>query len=1004
MAVNRHDAVPLVGAKLSIPVVSDRLLPRPRLDAELARMIEEHRVVGVWATAGAGKTTMVRQGVAALTCPIAWLTLDPTDAAPGRLLIYLEAALRQALPETPAVATAALAAGIMHPEAAGILAQALPPGAAVVVLDELERIAESRAALDVVSGLIRYLRPEIKVVLVGRREVELDAVSRMGYGAVARLGEEQLAFDHEEAASALTLHGLDAADPRSVVEATGGWVTGVLFEVWRSREHVGGSGGEADPLAGYLSAEILDGLSNDEREFLVQTSLFAEVDVGRAEALGIANPADVLARLRECHLPVTWRDGGAVLRCHPRFREYLRSLLERRDRKATREIRRRHGVALAAEGSYEEALGELLAAGCFAEAIAPAEHALPAAIIRLDLELVQAWLDRFAAAGLLHTPVLQRAQLSVSTAREEFHHAVDAADALRALDGLGGTDPSGLEHRVLAAWAYWHVGRVGDTRAMLADAPPGHGSDVMRYLCSLLDEAPPTSIPQPAGGPLDALILRISFARGLLTEVRDAPVSEWTPTVTERASAYRALGNLERTRGMLADGAGRLTNLRFEATVAPELLIDLGHEELAREALLRGRRRIVGSGSFVLDIVTRLLAAKLELRMRRDATTALAILHGIEAAQRTREYAYLAEQIDMWIGCALLIEERDKEALERLRAAVASMRSGDRLLELPTAAVYLAEAEWRAGLADLADASADLALQAAKRQGSNHLLFQALDDFPAVLSRRMDAESHVDGPWHELGRSLATRPRVTGHPVHPLLRLRDLGAPTLMVGCEERRARVAKSYALLAYLVHVGGSATRNDLLEHLFDGREDDSTRAYLRQAAHGLRQLLPEGVELLRDADTFVLDGASSIETDTMLMHAKLASASALLGEARLVATNRVVEEYADAVYLKGVDCAWVTERRAELATTLANARIQTAVAAIETSQFTLAASMLNAVLDEDPFREQAWRLLMRASAAQGLSDRVIETYRRCESALGQAGLEPSASTRLLVAGLRR
>ena len=57
----------------------------------------------------------------------------------------------------------------------------------------------------------------------------------------------------------------------------------------------------------------------------------------------------------------------------------------------------------------------------------------------------------------------------------------------------------------------------------------------------------------------------------------------------------------------------------------------------------------------------------------------------------------------------------------------------DRLLELPTAAVYLAEAEWRAGDEDAADRAADLALEAARRQGSNHVLLQALADFPAVV-------------------------------------------------------------------------------------------------------------------------------------------------------------------------------------------------------------------------------------------------------------------------------
>ena len=82
------------------------------------------------------------------------------------------------------------------------------------------------------------------------------------------------------------------------------------------------------------------------------------------------------------------------------------------------------------------------------------------------------------------------------------------------------------------------------------------------------------------------------------------------------------------------------------------------------------------------------------------------------------------------------------------------MVASDRLLELPTAAVYLSEARWRAGDEDGADAAADLAYQAARRQGSNHYLLQALASFPAVVTRMLDAEPRADSPWHELGRAL----------------------------------------------------------------------------------------------------------------------------------------------------------------------------------------------------------------------------------------------------------
>jgi ATP/maltotriose-dependent transcriptional regulator MalT len=67
---------------------------------------------------------------------------------------------------------------------------------------------------------------------------------------------------------------------------TGGWVTGVLFEAWRSEEHTAVVGGGADPLHGYISSRILEELPRTDREFLVTTSVLDEVTAERARALG----------------------------------------------------------------------------------------------------------------------------------------------------------------------------------------------------------------------------------------------------------------------------------------------------------------------------------------------------------------------------------------------------------------------------------------------------------------------------------------------------------------------------------------------------------------------------------------------------------------------------------------------------------------------------------------------------------------------------------------------
>ncbi|MFC7658232.1 hypothetical protein ACFQV8_20035 [Pseudonocardia benzenivorans] len=141
------------------PSLQESVVPRPRVAAVLRELIDENPVVCVYATAGAGKTTAVLQALDDSPNSIAWLSVDETDAAPGRLLTYLQAALAQAGHAT-SEAMSALRAGVPHPEVAGILADTIASLPVTVVLDNAERIASSPEALELVSRLGRYLGVE----------------------------------------------------------------------------------------------------------------------------------------------------------------------------------------------------------------------------------------------------------------------------------------------------------------------------------------------------------------------------------------------------------------------------------------------------------------------------------------------------------------------------------------------------------------------------------------------------------------------------------------------------------------------------------------------------------------------------------------------------------------------------------------------------------------------------------------------------------------------------
>jgi DNA-binding SARP family transcriptional activator len=359
----------------------------------------------------------------------------------------------------------------------------------------------------------------------------------------------------------------------------------------------------------------------------------------------------------------------------------------------------------------------------------------------------------------------------------------------------------------------------------------------------------------------------------------------------------------------------------------------------------------------------------------------------------------------VWYGLALLRESRDADALERLRRAVHGMVSGGRILELPIAAVYLSEAEWRTGDPDAADAAADLALDAAGRQGSNHHLLQALADYPAVASRRIDAEAGVDSRWHEIGRALRAQDVALVAQIRTSVELQEFGVRKIVVDGEEVRPRIHKAYELLALLATRQGQPTsRDELLGALFDASNTDSARAYLRQAIHWLRHTLPDGGVIVDGNGTARLADELDVQTESMRIEAELATAARLQNAERLHATLTALAIYDRGEYLPGRRSTWTETREGELAAIAADARYEAAELAFADGDYRLAQKLARQVVKAEPFQESAWRLIMRLANMLGDDKAVMRAFRKCERSLAAVGTEPSPSTRQLLGQLRR
>lgn len=998
---------PVIQAKVRVPPLPEGIVARPRLDSAFAEVIERHRVVVVAATAGAGKTTAVSSAIQRIGTPVAWLTIDRTDRTPGRLLVYLEAALAQQYPQLRGLATRALAAGLAHEEAAGMLAEAASDNRLILVVDDLERLGFERPAWSVLDSFMRYASPAIRFLLLSRVQIPTSACQLPGAGEVAILGEQDLAFTIEEAGQALAARGREKVDPGEVVASTGGWVTGVLFEAWRAQAHIDGAGGDGDPLYGYLSSHILAQLAAPEREFLIATSVLDEVSAERARALGFDNPSKRLATLRAVHMPVSWLHDGHTMRCHPRFREYLRHMLDLQADHEVHAVRLAHAQLLDREGRAEEAANELLSIGETRAALAPIERSIVDVVERLDTPVAERWLRAFSAVAPVGASSLATAELMIAASSEDYRRAVAVADRLAHAGERDAAARLSERDAAFMAWAYGAYGRFEDAVEVLGAAAEGPMVDAMLYSFALFGAAEQRPRPSLSGGPLDAVVYWADYGFGHLRELTAEATSPWAEALARpwRMAALRASGLTQQALEMYeASRPGDTGSVFPHAIAGPEILLDAGRaEEALRE--VHAARAHAHRSTPLYALWNGVIEAKVLLRGMHDPKAALSRLETLVKDSPASHIPMFREILDTWLGLALLRLGENERAVRSLRMAVSGMVAGDRFLELPTACVYLAEAEWRAGRDDAADAAADLALCASSRHGSNHLLLQALADFPAVAARRIDAERDADSAWHALGRALDSQGITIQRAISVPIEVREFGRCEVVIDGHIVRPKIKKSFELLSYLLTLDEpAAERGELLAALFDGREGRSTRAYLREAVRQLRQVMPPGAVSSADSGRVALSQAVRGVAESVRFERGLVEASRLRGEDRLRATLDVLAIADAGEYLHDVASEWAYGRRQHLQELAITARFEAAWVAYQLERYAEARQLIDRVVAADPLREAPWRLSMRVRSALGDDDGVIRAFHRCRQALAEIGTRPSDTSCRLLEALRR
>lgn len=331
----------LLTTKLYIPQLSVDLVQRPRLYERLDECLTR-KLTLVSAPAGFGKSTLVADWLVDGGVQAAWLSLDEGDNDPVRFWTYFIAAIQTVHPEAGGEARQIVSAPQLRnpePVAISLINDILQlPHGLIMVLDDYHviEVEEIHAGL---SYLLEHQPPNLHIVLLTRADPPISLARLRAHSQLTEIRAEDLQFSTEEATTLLNEKmGLNLKPEQ--IEAlnthTESWVVGLQLAALSMKgkpsydTFIETFTGGHKFILDYLIEEVLATLSDEQREFMLRTSILERFCSESCRAVtGNPSSGQLLEEIHKSNLFLIPLDTkGRWFRYHHLFAEVLSALLE----------------------------------------------------------------------------------------------------------------------------------------------------------------------------------------------------------------------------------------------------------------------------------------------------------------------------------------------------------------------------------------------------------------------------------------------------------------------------------------------------------------------------------------------------------------------------------------------------------------------------------------------------------------------------------------------------
>lgn len=308
------------------PPVFSHIQPRRRLLERMAELAHIHAALWISAPAGSGKSALVSDYLQRNKVEVFWFRIESADCDAKHFLYRLQQAVRELTGNKPEPQ-------LEYDDPAEHINAALQSlkqycaGRVVMVWDNCEFLPADSAQMECLANQIDQETTSLRQLFLSRETLPAQFSRAMVSGSIAQLAWDDLRLDKDEfrdMATFLNGGGVEENTLNQWYEMSQGWLAALILIV--RGHHIKSTAIQdttRETLFDYLASEVVAGLSSDERELLLNLSLYPYL----SESLVAAHCDAAMLHQLAKFLPMIDRDGASVYRMHALLRDFLRQQL-----------------------------------------------------------------------------------------------------------------------------------------------------------------------------------------------------------------------------------------------------------------------------------------------------------------------------------------------------------------------------------------------------------------------------------------------------------------------------------------------------------------------------------------------------------------------------------------------------------------------------------------------------------------------------------------------------